>query len=79
MSVMSWFWIIYSVISMSSKKSLNSVKHGTYYYCNCMFNSLIVQHDIWLPYPAGRHSNELHSSKVFGIPPQFVVIPDLKR
>jgi len=41
--------------------------------------SLVVEHDVGLPYPVGWHADELHASKVLRIPSEFVVIPDLEK
>lgn len=40
---------------------------------------LVVQHDVWLPYPAGWYSDKLYTPKIFWIPSEFVIIPDLKN
>ncbi len=46
---------------------------------NLLLRLLVVQHNVWLPYPVGRHPDKLNASKIFWIPSEFVVIPDLKN
>lgn len=46
---------------------------------NFLLYSLVVKHNVWLPYPVGWHSDKLNASKIFWIPFEFVVIPDLEK
>lgn len=41
--------------------------------------SLVIQHNVWLPYPVRWHPDKLDTSVIFWIPFQFVIIPDLEN
>lgn len=44
-----------------------------------MLHSLVVQNNVRFPYPVGRYSNKLDTSKFFRVPFEFIIIPNLKK